>query len=207
MRDLIDIVEGKNHPVICVDVQPAYRRDMNKFREIMRFVADQTGPVLMYINAEASDEYDENPETVMQFWNMVLGQENKKIDWNRVKIIDKGYGYFRGLMDAGVDAKIIIALIRYMYQKKVYSAKQLRFPPPEKQTPVEKEFVKIIKTLDGSRSWSSDFTVNWTSVAQLKQFSGSYLVGGARTMCLRELELLMNAFNIRYKRIDSLVYE
>jgi hypothetical protein len=49
-------------------------------------------------------------------------------------------------------------------------------------------------------------SVNWTSVAQLKQFNGAYLMGGARDQCLREVELLMNAFNIKYKRIDSLVY-
>jgi len=31
-------------------------------------------------------------------------------------------------------------------------------------------------------------------------------VGGGRMECLREVELLMNAFNIKYKRIDHLVY-
>lgn len=49
-------------------------------------------------------------------------------------------------------------------------------------------------------------SVGWTSVAQLKRFNGAYLVGGGRNECLREVELLMNAFNIKYKRIDSLVY-
>ena len=48
--------------------------------------------------------------------------------------------------------------------------------------------------------------VGWTSVAQLKRFNGAYIVGGGRNECLREIELLMNAFNIKYKRIDSLVY-
>ena len=49
-------------------------------------------------------------------------------------------------------------------------------------------------------------SVEWISVAQLKRFSGAYIVGGGRNECLREVELLMNAFNIKYKRIDSLVY-
>jgi hypothetical protein len=58
------------------------------------------------------------------------------------------------------------------------------------------------------QDWMEDepFVINWTSVAQLKRFNGAYLVGGGREECLREVELLMNAFNIRYKRIDSLVY-
>lgn len=202
-----ELLEGRNHPIIVVDVQPAYRRDMNKFREIMRFVATQTGPVLMFINAEAGEEDDESPETVKWFWDHVLEKENKKMDWNRVTIVDKGYGYFRGLMDAGVNPKIIIALIRYMYQKRVYSSSQLRFPPLEQQSKEEQVLVQALKNLDRKKSWGSDFKVNWTSLAQLKRFSGAYLVGGARTLCLREVELLMNAFNIRYKRIDSLIYE
>ena len=58
------------------------------------------------------------------------------------------------------------------------------------------------------QDWMEDepFVVNWTSVAQLKRFNGAYLVGGGRNECLREVELLMSAFNIRYKRIDGLVY-
>lgn len=202
-----ELLEGRNHPVIVVDVQPAYRRDMNKFREIMRFVAMQTGPVLMFINANADDENDDSPDAVKSFWDRVLQKENIKMDWDRAAIVDKGYGYFRGLMDAGVNPKIIIALIRYMYQKRVYSASQLRFPPPEQQSKEEQILSQTLKNLDKTKSWGDDFKVNWTSLAQLKRFSGAYLVGGARTLCLREVELLMNAFNIRYKRIDSLIYE
>jgi hypothetical protein len=40
----------------------------------------------------------------------------------------------------------------------------------------------------------------------LNKLSGSYIVGGGRNECLREVELLMNAFNFKYKRIDSMVY-
>jgi hypothetical protein len=46
----------------------------------------------------------------------------------------------------------------------------------------------------------------WTSIAELRRFSGAYIVGGGRKECLREVELLMSAFNIKAKRIDSLVY-
>ena len=44
------------------------------------------------------------------------------------------------------------------------------------------------------------------SVGQLRKFNKAYIMGGGRNECLREVELLMNAFNIKYKRIDSLVY-
>ena len=49
-------------------------------------------------------------------------------------------------------------------------------------------------------------TVNWVSISQLKRFANSYIMGGARNECLKEIEILMNAFNISYKEIDSLIY-
>ncbi len=49
-------------------------------------------------------------------------------------------------------------------------------------------------------------SVEWTSVGQLKKYSGAYIMGGAENECLREVELLMNAFNIKYKRIQEFVY-
>ena len=56
--------------------------------------------------------------------------------------------------------------------------------------------------------WMRDdaISVEWTSVAQLKRWSGAYITGGARNECLREVQLLMNAFNIRYRVIDRWVY-
>ena len=51
------ITEGRAHPVIVVDVQPEYSGmndgDENSvFTEIINFVNNQTGPVLMFVNAE-----------------------------------------------------------------------------------------------------------------------------------------------------------
>lgn len=48
--------------------------------------------------------------------------------------------------------------------------------------------------------------VNWTSVKQLRKFNNCYIMGGGRNEYLREVELLMNAFNIKYTRIDKFVY-
>ena len=53
---------------------------------------------------------------------------------------------------------------------------------------------------------SDPLIVGWTSIAQLKKYNGAYIMGGGRNECLREVELLMNAFNIKYKRINQLIY-
>ncbi len=48
--------------------------------------------------------------------------------------------------------------------------------------------------------------VEWTSIGQLKEFSGAYIMGGYRTECLAEVQLLMNAFNIKYTQIQKFIF-
>jgi len=44
------------------------------------------------------------------------------------------------------------------------------------------------------------------NIADLKALNGSLLGGGGAHECLKELELLMNAFNIKYKLVNDWVY-
>lgn len=216
-----ELFEGRNQPVIVVDVQPEYSGmndgDENPvFGDIMEFVAvKQTGPVLMFVNAEDQGFTSDTLQGIQQYWEETLlerghgdpGEETldpdtdeynyrepkSAIDWRRFQVVDKGYGYFRGYMDQGVDAAVIIRMIRYLYQHKLNDAREIE----------DEDYVQI---MGSDQLREEPFSINWTSVSQLKRFSGAYLVGGGREECLREVELLMNAFNIRYRRIDTLVY-
>lgn len=206
--------EGLNHPVIVVDVQPAYEQyNPQVCQKIVDFVQKQTGPVLMFVNAEQDGMTDDTIESIRYWWEEKAGVDYDEYDndpaytgpinWNRFTIVDKGYGWFRPWMDQRVQPKFIIQLIRYMYQHKLNDIRDDIDGVYQYMThnPVGNEIVDW-------QDWMEDepFVINWTSVAQLKRFNGAYLVGGGREECLREVELLMNAFNIRYKRIDSLVY-
>lgn len=206
--------ESRATPVICVDVQPEYS-GMNDgaenpvFEEIIQFVNNQTGPVLMYVNAEDQGLSGDTVQDVKAYWeDTVRGEDadpedydDSPINWNRFQIVDKGYGYLRSWMDHGIPAATIIKTIRMMYQQKVNSSEDLTFPKLSQRTPEMVDIKHTIEEMDGD-----SITVNWISIAQLKRFSGAYIVGGGRNECLREVELLMNAFNIKYKRIDHLVY-
>jgi hypothetical protein len=218
------ITEGLAHPVICVDVQPEYS-GMNDgdesavFPEIINFVNKQTGPVLMFVNAEDQGLTGDSVASIKQYWNDTICPEEERytydeesdeqientncptINWSRFTIADKGYGYLRSWMDHGIEPSTIIATIREMYAQKVSDTRELRFPPFNRRTTTQSLIMGAIEEME-----DDPMTVGWTSVAQLKRFNGAYLVGGGRDECLREVELLMNAFNIKYKRIDSLVY-
>lgn len=208
MRAREIITEGRNHPVICVDVQPEYCGDNPKCEKIINFVAvQQTGPVLMFVNAEDMGQTGDTVAGVREYWENTVREitnnydNEQPVNWRRFQIVDKGYGYFRSWMDSGIDPAVIIAAVRELYLQKKSDSRDLTFPPFNQRTTLQSLIMGAMEELG-----DDPLIVNWTSVAQLKRFSGAYIVGGGRNECLREVELLMNAFNIRYKRIDSLVY-
>jgi len=218
MRACDFITEGRNHPVIVVDVQPEYCGIMDGDEsptcvEIINFVTQQTGPVLMFVNAEDMGQTGDTVQSVMQYWeDTVRGEDydweedpdQNPINWQRFEIVDKGYGYFRTWMDSGVSPATIIRVIRTLYASRVNDSRLL-FGGEDSE-----EYEQGMQGLVGAefQDWmlSDPIIIEWTSVAQLKRFNGAYIVGGGREECLREVELLMNAFNIKYKRIDHLVY-
>ena len=202
LSDLFEagISEGRSHSIIVVDVQPAYSAyDPGTCNRISQFVSKQTGPVLMFVNAELTGVTADTVADIKHWWD-----ERTDLDWGRVQIVDKGYGYFRAWMDSGVDPSAIIRVIRAMYQQNVSSSDQL-FGGNDREG-YDAQMAELVGDDYATRMPQDPMTIHWASVAQLKKFNGAYIVGGGRNECLREVELLMNAFNIRYKRIDSMVY-
>jgi len=201
-----ELTEGKNTPCIVVDVQPEYTglNDGNELPwidEMMAFLNKQTGPILMFVNAEDQMMSGDTIDDVNVYW------EDSGFDpsnWDRVQVVDKGYGYFRAWMDSGVPESGIIKTIRAMYQQKITDSREL-FNGED-----DENYIENMNQLLGNDDWVSLYddglSVEWTSVGQLKRFSGAYIMGGGRDECLREVELLMNAFNIKYKRIEDFVY-
>lgn len=214
MRSFEFLEEGRSHAVIVVDVQPEYCGDNPVCQRVVDFVKKQTGPILMFVNAEDQGQTGDTVSDIQQWWDESAGLDHDRleqdpeyageIDWDRFTIVDKGYGYFRTWMDSDVAPATIIKVIRYLYQEKLSDSRLLFGGEDSSGYPNKMaEFIG-----EEFQKWMLDdpIIVQWTSVSQLKKFNGAYLVGGGRNECLREVELLMNAFNIKYKRIDSLVY-
>jgi hypothetical protein len=43
-------------------------------------------------------------------------------------------------------------------------------------------------------------------INKLKQFSGSYIVGGGKNECLKEIKILISIFNIKYTEVKEFIY-
>ena len=204
-----ELFEAKARSIICIDIQPEYSGmkdgDENPiFVDAIDFVLSQKCPVFMLVNAEQTGITSDTIDDIMMYWEDTAEDLKRTIDWDRFEIFDKGYGYFRSWMDYGVDQADIIKTIREMYRQKVNDTRLL-FGGEDDLLYAEK-FQKFIGAGFDKLMLDEPLLINWVSVAKLKQYEGSLMIGGGRSECLREVELLMNAFNIRYKRVDSLIY-
>ena len=108
---------------------------------------------------------------------------------------EKVYGYFRDMMDSGIEDKLIIKCIREAIINKINDSRDL---PLEFITLMQEEF-----DLDLDRY---PFFIPDISIELLRKFKNGYICGGGKHQCLREITLFMNALNIRYKELQDFIY-
>lgn len=202
-----ELTESKNTPCIVVDVQPAYTgmspngSIWDGMEPLMHFLNKQTGPILMFVNAEQQGLTEDTIDEIRYFW-----EENgfDPDNWDRVTVNDKGYGYLRGWMDNGADSRATIKTIREMYAQKVTDSRELFSGDDSEDWFAEME--EFLGSDFEDYMVGDNISVEWLSLAQLKQFSPGYIMGGGKEECLREVQLMMNAFNIKYKEIGEFIY-
>lgn len=198
---------SRGRPIVAVDIQPAYSGIMDGAEDLalergIQFVNDSRAPCLMFVNAEQDGLTSDTIQDVKIFWeDSGFEPEN----WSRVEVYDKGYGYLRGWMDIGVENKYIIRTIREMYKQRVYDSRMLFNEDEEKQLEWLRPIAESINT-EPEYMMDDGISVGWAALDQLKRYNNCYLIGGGRNECLAEVAILMNAFNIKYKMIDELIY-
>ena len=218
MRAKEFLKESTNTNLLIVDVQPAYAdysdsvlpgiQNMiaqcngkivvmyngwdiadDRVPEVMNYLGGSNDLEDMYYDEENDDYIDQEPSVVFQ-------------KLQSAKFVEKVYGYFRQWMDEPMEMSdaAIIRTIRAMYQHRINDSRQF-------------EDIGINIADIAGPEWNEkvgDPEINIylpeVEIQLLRQLSPFYMMGGGRNECLREIELLCNAFNIRYKRVDSLIY-
>ena len=112
-----------------------------------------------------------------------------KIIWH-----DKGYNYLRPWMDQDVSDSTIIKTIRYMANKHIYDSRELE----------EKELDQL--TQNDTIPLNDPIFIPPIPLNTLKHFSGAFICGGGKHECLKEVQLLMNAFNIKYTMMRQFIF-
>jgi hypothetical protein len=213
------LTEARSDSLILVDFQPAYSPQadqdydsyyddeedyysdqevedkfgyMDAIHGVAQYINKHRPNVLAFFNGEEVGIEDTSQQVA---WHYIQNGLDEELIHN-FKFIEKGYAFLRNWMDQGISDATIIKVIRYMVTNRINDARD-----------IEEE---ILQELTGNdyQDWMHDesFYIPDISLAQLKKLNGSLLAGGGRHECLREIELLMNAFNIRYKRVDDWIY-
>ena len=114
--------EKRTNNVIIVDVQPQYKKyihfGMDKFCEFLNVQRN----LLFFYNGETVGSEDNKDKIINWLWDYGMN-ETKAED---AEYIDKGYGFFRGWMDMGIQPGTIKQAVRFIAGKKSNRFKRYR---------------------------------------------------------------------------------
>lgn len=192
------LVEKASKNCIVVDIQPMYESAQGfKTWEFTEFLNTQTKDVLYFYNGP--DTVGVDSEQDIKYWLLENELEESKL--KDIKFVDKGYGFFRSLMDEGVDKAIIIRMIRHMFKLKQWDSRDIE--PEDWREFLGDEDYETIEWLvqGGDMIYIPDIEIK-----MLRKASGGYIVGGGRHECFNEVKLLMSAFNMRAREVKRFIY-
>jgi hypothetical protein len=208
------LIESSNTNLLIIDVQPEYDDWCNSILpRVQSMIEKSNGGVFVVYNdfgggdsledvfsylAGSSDEEDYYDDETDEYQEPEQSAIAEKL--NNAKFYQKEFGFLRDWMDQGVSDSTIIEVIRLMAQHRASDSRDLDYDSISDRAKHDLENNGI----DFEDSGIS--MQEWVPVHFLKSISPFYMMGGGRNECLREIELFCNAFNIRYKRIDSLIY-
>lgn len=187
------LTEKRKRNVISCDVQPIYNSAMGfKLWEYCEFL-NQNNKILYLFNGPETVGGDSKNKILN--WLYEEGELNEE-KFNDFTWLDKGYAFLRGWMDQGVSDRDIIQALRYMGSKRVWDSRDIE----------EDEWVDKFPELEGISFDDSISFPGTIDIGKLKRWSGSLLAGGGINECLKEIQLLMNAYNIKYTLVKKFTY-
>jgi len=191
------LTEKRNNNVIVVDIQPFYIKWSNKKFKIYEFIEFLNGQrkILYFYNGDSTG-IDDNKNSI---YNWLVGEGLTKPK-NDFTFIDKGYGFFRTWMDLGIDEGVLKKAIRFMYFKKVNDSRDIS---EEEWEEFENE---IEEDIFDNITYDDPIYLPDVSISLLRKYNGSFIVGGSKDECLKEVEILMSVFNIKAIRVKEFIY-
>ena len=196
------LLEANRNKIILVDFQPVYLGGGYGHDEALSNTVDSLNKmnptdILVFYNGEDVGIEDTADEVRVMYIEAGLDEDIV----SRMEMREKSYAWLRNFMDEGMDASIIIAIIRYMVMNRINDSRDIE---PETMTQIigEDNYKEWEHLIEGGDMISiPDIAIN-----ELKSLSGALIGGGGKHECLKEIQLLMNAFNIKYKQVEAWMY-
>lgn len=196
------LTEANRQSIILVDFQPTYENASGYDDPIewaMEYINQHPDvQVAAFFNGEDVGVEDTKEEVAWHYIEHGLDEDRLR----NIRFREKTYAFLRDWMDEGISDKTIIRTVRYMVMNRVNDTRDIEEEVLH-QLLSETEWEDFGESvLDGDLM----MTIPDIDLADLKRLSGSLIGGGGKHECLKELQLLMNAFNIKYKMVDKWIY-
>ena len=187
--------------LVVVDVQPEYESGTSfDIGDMLRTAAEDYSEILFLFNGE--DTLGMISESALKdYYFEKLDYDEEVFDELLAKseFFDKGYGFFRDVMDSSVcfDRTSIVKIVKYMIDNEIQDIRDL-----------EEEDVNAIGVSELLVDDLEDYGF-WVPELEevLPRWNGSDLAGGARNECMAEVEILGAAQGLSFNHIDDFIYE
>ena len=192
---------GPGGSLIIVDVQPEYQSNIGfDVGEMLQNALENYSKILVLWNGPDLS-MSSRDELVGYYYQSFLdvGGTDEEFDelLGKCTFYDKGYGFFRDLMDHPCfDEDSVVAIVRYMLDNDVRDIREL--------TPEDVEQIGIDDLLVDDLEGYGFFVPDLRDV--LPRWSGSDICGGSVDECLAEVEILAQAMGLRFKRLGDFTY-
>ena len=197
LKQIISESAYRRGNVILVDFQPAYNSDQWGYRPALKkaceYINNNNVNVVAFFNGMDVGIEDLEDEVIDHY------VEEGGLDYDhahKIQLVEKTYAFLRGWMDMGVSNRAIIQTLRYMVNNKINDSRD-----------VEEETLQQIVGDEWKDGMVDDMIyLPDIDLKLLKGMSHCMIGGGGRSACLKELTILMNAFNIKYKLVNDWIY-
>lgn len=183
--------------LIIVDVQPEYEGHIGFDIEELLRKACGYGKVLVLWNGPDLGMVSEEGLKNYYFEKMGYDEELFEKFISRAEFFDKGYGFFRDMMDHPCfSAEDVEKIAKYMIEKEIRDIRDLSGEDVE-LIGVSELLVDNLEDYGFYIPDLKDILGNW---------GGADLVGGQKDECLAEVEILSKVMGIGLNKIDRFIY-
>jgi hypothetical protein len=175
--------------LLVVDVQPAYAAGCDFIAaKVAQRINNTVKPVtIMWVGDGLSSDSEESVRDYLREYGARPGRLAE------ANFVEKGYAFFRGWMDQGVDAADIIKVGRSMLDNGLHCSDAVDLEQ------LYGDDIPDFPEIDHLHHPQFDDS-------RLRKLSSVETCGGGSNECLAEIELWLQMTRMPFKRLDSLVY-
>ena len=194
------ISENLSGTVIVVDVQPEYENYIGfDIAEMLDDLIDNYSKILfLYNGADTVGHIDEYGLKQFYFDKLDWDEDRANKLIGKSTFFDKGYGFFRDIMDSDLCFAYsdIVALARYMINTDIHDIRDLSEDDVDKLN-IDELLFEDLEDYGFNIPELNDIIANW---------NGSSIMGGGKNECLAEVEILADARDLVFNRIEKFTF-